>query len=113
MTLLVELTIKPSQDEAFDRVSQKLVEISEQETGTLRYDWFMSADGKSVQIIEEFADPAAVSVHAQNIADLMPEMAATATFARTSVLGDIDDEIRARVQGPDTSFYGDLRGFSR
>jgi quinol monooxygenase YgiN len=113
MTLLVELEIKPDQDEAFDQVSKRLVEISEQEVGTLRYDWFVSADDKSVQIIEEFVDPAAFGVHAQNIADLMPEMAAAVTFVRTSVLGDVSGEARERLEGPGTSFYSPSRGFRR
>jgi quinol monooxygenase YgiN len=113
MTLLVELEIKPDQDEAFDQVSKRLVEISEQEVGTLRYDWFVSADGKDVQIVEEFVDPAAFGVHAQNIADLMPEMAAAVTFVRTSVLGDVSAEARERLEGPGAIFYSPLRGFSR
>ena len=113
MTLLVELQIKPGQDEAFDQVSRKLVGISEEEVGTLRYDWFVSADGKSVQVIEEFADPAAFDLHARNIVDLMPEIAAAVTFVRTSVLGDVSAEAREHLEGPGTSFYSPSRGFSR
>ena len=113
MTMLVELAIMPGQEEAFDKVSQKLVEISEQETGTVRYDWFVSADGSSVQIIEEFVDPAAFDIHAQNIADVMPELAAAATFVRTSVLGDVSAGAREALGGPDTSFYRPSRGFRR
>jgi len=113
MTLLVELEIKPGQDEAFDGVSQKLVAISEEEAGTTRYDWFVSADGRRVHIVEDFVDPAAFGVHAQNIAALMPEMTAAVTFVRTSVLGDVSSDARERLKGPITSFYSPLRGFSR
>jgi len=113
MTLLVELEINPGQDEAFDGVSRKLVAVSEQEAGTLRYDWFVSADGRRVHIVEEFVDPAAFGVHAQNIAALMPEMAAAVTFVRTSVLGDVSSDARERLEGPGTSFYSHLRGVRR
>ena len=109
--LLVELRVKDL--DAFAAASATLVEISQAEPGTLRYEWFASADGLEVRIIEEFADEAALAVHAEHIESTVPALLAAADIVRTGVLGEVSDERRERMASPATGFLGYYAGFKR
>jgi quinol monooxygenase YgiN len=109
--LLVELQVKDSV--AFAVAAKKLVDISQAEPGTLRYEWFSSDDGRAVRIIEEFVDEAALAVHGEHIESTVPALLAAADIVGTGVLGEISPERHERMAGPGTGFLGHYAGFKR
>jgi quinol monooxygenase YgiN len=109
--LLVDLQVKDPV--AFAAAAKKLVDISQAEPGTLRYEWFSSDDGRAVRIIEEFVDEAALTVHGEHIESTVPELLAAADIVGTEVLGEVSAERRERMAGPATGFLGYYAGFKR
>ena len=102
--MLVELEVHDPA--AFRLVAEQLIAIAEEEPGTLRYEWFESADGRTVQIIEEFVDEAAFGVHGGNIGDLIADASGLFDFAGTKVLGAVSAERRETMSArPTTAFF--------
>src|SRR5262249_3421054 len=46
----------------------------ERDTGTLRYDWFLSADGTECEVREGYVDADALIEHARNVAEARDEL---------------------------------------
>jgi quinol monooxygenase YgiN len=57
-------------DEFKGLAAQCLHIVREKDTGTLQYDWFLSADGREAVLRERYRDSAAVLEHAMNLGDL-------------------------------------------
>ena len=90
ITLLVEIDIHEGKTEAFRAaVSALVASVQANEPGALRYDFYISDDGRRDWNVEVFEDSEAVIAHMENVRDLLPELLATATFTRIEVLGDI------------------------
>ncbi len=57
-------------DEFRSLAAQCMDIVRTKDTGTLQYDWFLSADGKECVLRERYQDSAAVLEHAMNLGDL-------------------------------------------
>jgi quinol monooxygenase YgiN len=71
------LKVREGQLEGFKRQAAEMMRVTrELDTGTLAYDWFLSADGTECEVREAYVDPDALVDHAIHVRD-----ARTAMFA--------------------------------
>ncbi len=84
------------------------------EPDTLNYEWFISADGKSGQIYERYADSAATMTHLGAFGEKFAERFLAAVEPTSFVVyGKPNDEVKAAL-GPFGAVYMDqIGGFAR
>ena len=61
--LNVSWTIPDGKLEEFQAIAREMVERTQNEPGTLGYEWYVSADGKRCQLIETYVDAEALLAH--------------------------------------------------
>jgi len=61
--LKVNFTVSGEQLAEFTRIAQAMTAVSAAEPGTLGYEWFASADGKRIRLVETYADASAIEAH--------------------------------------------------
>ena len=63
-----QLKVRDGQLEGFKRQAAEMMRASrEKDTGTLRYDWFLSKDGTECEVHEAYVDADALVEHALNV----------------------------------------------
>ena len=113
VTYLLTLEVKDGQLEAFRAVMADLVASTRSEAGTLVYEWYISEDGRTVQILERFEDTAAYLTHGDGFAPFAERFLATVDIRGFTVFGDPDDEARERLSGLGPNYMAGLGGFRR
>jgi quinol monooxygenase YgiN len=111
--LIVDIAIKPGKVDDFKAAAQALFERTQDEPGTLRYDYFISDDGTRNINIEVFEDAAAFVAHNQNCAPLVPALVAAGDILRIDVVGDHSDELYAELEGLKLLHFTKLGGITR
>ncbi|MBR1279871.1 hypothetical protein [Bradyrhizobium sp. AUGA SZCCT0283] len=62
------LTVRPGCVEGFKKQAAECIRITqEKDTGTLRYDWFLSSDGTECEVREAYTGPEALIEHNMHI----------------------------------------------
>ena len=112
-TLLVEFDIKPGRTDDFKAAAKVLFARTQHEPGTLRYDYFMSDDGRSNVNIEVFADADAFVAHNRNVADLVPALFDAVDRVSIAVIGDTNDALWAELAEVESRHYDRLGGIER
>lgn len=98
ITLLVEIAVREGRTEAFRAAVESLVRsVEANEPGCLRYDFYLSSDGRHDWNVEVFRDSEAVLAHMDNVRPLLPSLLETAEFTRLQVLGDLSDAAYAAL----------------
>lgn len=110
----LQLTIKDGQQEAFATLMAEMVAATKQESGTMVYEWYLGADGRTCHIHELFADTAAYKVHSANFAAnfatrFMPILDITGLTA----YGNSDAEAREMMKMLSPVFFEAVGGFRR
>ena len=77
--------------------ARALVEANE--PGTLQYDLFLNDDQTECMIVERYRDSEAAMAHAENVGHLFGDVFATVTLVHGELLGDLSDELRAKLAG--------------
>lgn len=91
LELSAHMKVRPGRIEGFKKRAAESIRITkEQDTRTLRYDWFLSTDGIECEVREAYSDPAGLIEHNANILE-----------ARTRLFKDYED-------GHFMTFYGEL-----
>ena len=100
-------------NDARDLMSE-MVASTKQEPGTIGYEWFLSADGKTCHINERYADSEAVMVHLGNFGSKFADrFLACVEPTSLSVYGEPSTEARAALDGLGAAYLGWLGGFVR
>jgi quinol monooxygenase YgiN len=99
MTILVraELRVRPARVEEFLTVARTLAAAAADEPGTLRYEWFTSADPAVFVVLEEYADPAAAVAHNERCADALQQVSDLADMTSVHLHGDLGPDLDAWV----------------
>jgi quinol monooxygenase YgiN len=111
--LIVDIAIKPGKAEDFRAAAQALFERTQDEPGTLRYEYYIADDETRNINIEVFEDAAAFVAHNQHCAPLVPALLAAGDIRRIDVVGDHSDELYAELEGMDLLHFTRLGGISR
>lgn len=90
-------SIPTSSLDEFKNILSELKTLTESETGTLEWQWFLSADQTQCIVFESFADSAAVLTHIDNASGRGARLAELAGGLRLEVLGDPSDELGAAL----------------
>ena len=113
VTYLLTLEVKDGQLEEFKSVMEELVASTRGEQGTLVYEWYLSEDETTVQILERFEDTAAYLTHGDGFAPFAERFLATVDIQSFRVFGDPDDGARERLSGLGPTYMGGIGGFRR
>ncbi len=112
-TLFVEFDITPGRSEEFKAAAQALFARTQHEPDTLRYEYFLSADGSRNVNIEVFKDADAFVYHNRNVVDLVPALFENVDQVRIAVIGDANDDLWAELADIETVHYQRLGGITR
>ncbi|HEX5936946.1 MAG TPA: antibiotic biosynthesis monooxygenase [Actinomycetota bacterium] len=97
---IARFKIQEGKLEEFKRLSAEAMEIVKaKEPGTLRYDTFFNADESECVILEIYRDSQAAMEHAEHLAQLSAAVLATVTVVHGELLGEPNEELRARLAG--------------
>jgi quinol monooxygenase YgiN len=89
LELSAHLTVRPGCLEGFKRQAAELIRITkEQDRRTLRYDWFLSADGTECEVREAYTGPEGLIEHNTHVLE-----------ARTKLFKDYADNHFMTVYG--------------
>ena len=67
--VMARLKLRDGQRAGFTRQAAEMMRLTrEKDTRTLRYDWFLSADGTECEVREGYVDADALLEHARNVA---------------------------------------------
>jgi quinol monooxygenase YgiN len=112
---LVELTIHEGSQAAFEAIAREMVAGSEQESGTLGYEWFVSNDRRRCRLIETYANSNAVLTHLKGpvVGQLVPKLLEQSKLDRFQVCGDPGPEAAAMLTGFGAEIFSNWWGFSR
>ncbi|HET9111900.1 MAG TPA: antibiotic biosynthesis monooxygenase [Ktedonobacterales bacterium] len=70
LEVIARMKVRPGQLDGFKRQVAELVRVArEQDTGTLRWDWFLSRDGTECEVHEAYASSESMIEHAGHIKD--------------------------------------------
>ena len=122
--VMARLKIREGELDGFcEQAAEMMRQTREKDTKTLRYDWFLSADGTECEVREGYVDADALIEHAQNVAEardalfrdfaydhemtiygspspalaqLMERLAGVVPFRRLTLLQGLDVDIDAR-----------------
>ncbi len=93
--------------EEFKRLSAQCVEIARtQDTGTLQYEIYISADQSEAIVLERYRDSESLIEHAVNLGELGPAVLATGS-ATSALIGEPSTTLREMLAG------GRVRLFTR
>lgn len=73
--------------------------VAANEPGTLQYDLFLNDDQTECMIVERYRDSEAAMEHAANVGHLFADVLATVELVHGELLGDLSDELRAKLAG--------------
>ena len=93
------LKVRDGQLEGFKRQAAEMMRVTkEQDTGTLAYDWFLSADGTQCEVHEAYVDADALVEHALNVRDARAVMFAEFAYDHEMTFyGDSSPRLAALV----------------
>jgi quinol monooxygenase YgiN len=98
LELSAHMTVRPGQLEGFRKQAAECIRITkEQDTRTLRYDWFLSSDGTECEVREAYTAPEGLIEHNSHILE-----------ARTKLFNDYADGHFMTVYGAPSPLLLDL-----
>ncbi|MCH9681337.1 MAG: antibiotic biosynthesis monooxygenase [Deltaproteobacteria bacterium] len=109
----VEAKIRPGQREAFDAVMHDLIAASQQEAGTINYEWTLGADETTVHVYERYADADAATAHLGTWGPNAERFAAAAEVTRFVVFSELTPALRDAVAGLQPVYMTPFGGFAK
>jgi quinol monooxygenase YgiN len=111
----VSLNIPAENLEQFKAIAQAMIASTQEETGALGYEWFLSPDGSRCRLIETYVDSDAVAAHlaGRAVQDLVPQLVKTASITGFEVYGDPGPEAAKILAGLGTEIFERHAGLSR
>ncbi len=109
---IVEAKIREGRREAFEAVMKDIVAATQEEPGTLNYQYFVSDDG-DVLVYERFKDAEAAHVHVTNWDAHAERWIAAAEPTRMVHLGNLPDDLRERHAALAPLWLKPFGGFAR
>jgi len=109
----IDAKIKNGQQEAFEKVMQDLIEASQQEKGTLNYEWSISENGNAIHIYERYVNVAAAAEHMGNFSAYAERFLAAVEITRFVVYSKLPPELSEGISGLSPVYMEPFGGFSR
>ena len=97
---IAHFTFHEGRVEDFKRLSRRCMEIvQDRDTGTLRYEIFLTPDESAAVVIEEYVDAAALMEHGDHLGEELTAAILGTAEVHGELLGDLDQDARARFDG--------------
>ena len=84
--------------------------VKAKDPGTLRYECFVSEDGKELTFLETYADSEAVLAHGANVADAVGELTGVAEITSLELFGDPSPQVRSALAPMGAKLYPFVNG---
>jgi quinol monooxygenase YgiN len=94
MSLLVLCEIRANDETEFLRLARALASAAATESGTLRYQWFVTQKPGHYSIIEEYVDADAAETHNNHVDSLLRETFAVAELVSIAFFGELNQYLR-------------------
>jgi len=107
------LAIEPAQYGPLTKLVSQIVAAAEKEPGTLEYDWNISADRKTLIVIERYADSQALLQHGKDFGPFAKRFFTLAKPVSLVVFGTPDAEAKKAIAGLRPVYMTTFDGFSR
>jgi quinol monooxygenase YgiN len=113
--LTVGFQVNEAQVDEFKTVARTMTDVSKAEPGTLGYEWFSSADGKSLKLVETYENAAAIEAHFMGAAvqEWVPKLLGTCSVTGFEIYGDPGPKVTEMASGLGAHFYGYWIGIGR
>ena len=112
-----ELAVKDGRLETFKELMEEMVEGTRSEPGTLAYEWYISPDGRTIHVVETYADSAAVVAHHVSEGFALKNWAGRfmecVDVTRVVAYGDPNAAAREILDRLGASYHSAWGGFSR
>lgn len=104
LEVIAHMNVRPGQLDGFKKQAAELVRLAnEQDTGTLRYDWFLSRDCTECEVHEAYASSESMIEHAGHINE-----------ARNKLFAEFADGHEVKVFGePSPEFFNMVEAMQR
>lgn len=113
--LRANLHIRPGRLEGFKAQAAEIVRLTrEQDSETLRFDWFLSEDGTECEVHEAYESEAGFFAHAQHIMDARAKLFTEfVDDHHVTAYGEMPEQIAAmaNVHGDGLEHYSFMQGF--
>lgn len=117
LELHAHMKIRPGQLEGFKAQAAELIRITrEQDTKTLRYDWFVKDDGTECEVHEAYVNEEGLFEHNMHIMEARAVLFRDYAFDhRMTAFGEVSQQLRdlATKHAGGITVYSFLRGFVR
>jgi quinol monooxygenase YgiN len=111
---VLELAVKPGELDNFKAVVHEMVESTQEEPGTLMYEWSISEDGSTIHGYERFADSGAAVAHLSTFGEKFAQrFLAAVDPTRLTVYGTPTDEAKDTFGAFGPVYLTPLGGFAR
>ncbi len=108
LRIVVSCTIAPGKTDEFKATAKQLLAaVREKDTGTSRYDWFLSPDGGRAKIQETYASSEALMAHMSNMGVLLERLVSLCPDVTIDVLGDPSPQVREAIAPFNPTIYSD------
>jgi quinol monooxygenase YgiN len=113
--LTVRCTVTEQQAEAFKAVAAQMTEGSKAEPGTLGYEWFASADGKTFHLLETYTNASAMEAHFMGpvVQQLVPKLVTVSTVEGLTIYGEPSAKVAEMAAGWGAETYSYWNGIAR
>ena len=111
---VLELAVQTGRLNDFSALKQQMVAAAQDETGTLNYEWNISADGAVCHVYVRYSDSAAVMVHMRAFGTRFSDrFMALAKITRMTVYGTPSTEVKQALTPYDPMYLAPCGGFKR
>jgi quinol monooxygenase YgiN len=91
------LTLHDGQLDTLRDVATRCIDtVRQKDTGTLRYDWYLSSNGKACVVLETYESSEALLAHIGNVGPLLGELMELGT-GELELFGEPSDELRKAI----------------
>lgn len=102
--------IPPENLDEFKKLADQGVEVTRDEEGTLRYDFFLNADGTKCVLREVYASSDAVLAHMGNMGELLGRLIEVGGGIEIEVFGEPSAQLLEAGAALDPTVYSHLEG---
>lgn len=110
----VELAVKPGELDNFRALTREMVASTRGEQGVVSYERYVSEDGATVHVYEQYADSAAAVAHLRAFGEKFGRrFGSMVDRKRFTVYGNPSDELRRLLDGFGAIYLAPFEGFSQ
>lgn len=113
LRIIIKFTVPEGKIGDVKSLLETIIERSRSEKGLLRYEWFLSGDGKDLYVHEWYADAGAVGEHLKLGGEPLAKFLELVPMDRIEVYGNLPEELAEQLPPVETFAVGYWNGFAK